>query len=394
MNGKTCIVIGGGYAGIHAVKAILKVWKAGGDQGPLRLVLIDKQSEHIRKVLLFKPAATAESVIKVPFKELFPEGVKFVQGTVTGIDSQKREVWVQDLQGGIQSISYDMLVAALGSVVRQPASEQGGIALADLDSARRIRETWQHNLEKAARESDSQERQRLLTIAVAGAGISGMETAAELAHYARAEARNRGLLEDDVRIHLYNAIDRLFPEGPKKVGQKLERHLSASGVSAVHGCKVLQEKEGVLTLSTGDTARAGLCIWTLGLLPNPALQAMGLPVNEEGYVMVDRSYRVNGAPGVYSIGDCAHITDAASGRADGKTCKEAIAQAVRLGRIIVADLEGRRAPEHESYMDSFCFGLGPEQGMAWTRKWGIDFVITGKLGWALRKFTWDSASFQ
>lgn len=394
MNRKTCIVIGGGYAGIHAVRAILKAWRTRGGKETLRLILIDKQKEHIRKVLLFKPATTAEAAIHVPFKELFPEGVEWVQGTVTSMDSQKRKICVQDVQGIIQSFHYDILVAALGSVARTPASDQGGMALADFDSARRIREAWQYNLEKAARESDQQERQRLMTIAVAGAGISGIETAAELAHYARIEVRNKGLLTDDVRIHLYNANERLFPEGPKKVGQKLEKHLSANGVDTIHGCKVLQEKDGILTLSDGHTARAGLCIWTLGLLPNPGLQAMGLPVNPNGYVIVDRSYRVIGAPGVYGIGDCAHITDAASGRTDGKTCKEAIAQAARLGRIIAADLEGRRAPEHESYMDSFCFGLGPEQGMAWTRKWGIDFVITGKLGWTIRKFTWDSASFQ
>lgn len=51
-----------------------------------------------------------------------------------------------------------------------------------------------------------------------------------------------------------------------------------------------------------------LCVWTFGLLPNPTLRSFGLPLTPDGRIIVDASYRVKGAAGVYSIGDCAHIT--------------------------------------------------------------------------------------
>lgn len=136
----------------------------------------------------------------------------------------------------------------------------------------------------------------------------------------------------------------------------------------------------------------GVCVWTLGLTTPPSLPKLGLPLNEDGNVKVDNTYRVEGTTNVYSIGDCAHIVAAATGRADGKTCKEATAQAARLGKIIAAHITGKRSPVHVGFIDLFCFGLGPGRGMVWTRLAGKNIVITGKLGWLIRKYTWDSAS--
>lgn len=391
MKELTCIVIGGGYAGINAVKAIRKKYKSEASKRILRLILIDKNPYHFRKVLLFKPAVGDED-ITVPLTRLFPVGVEFVQATVTKIESGERRLLCRDANANESSLKYDFLVLAVGSVVRQPDSDQGGLALASLDAAQKIREAWRVNLQKAIKEKSAKERQRLMTIAVAGAGISGIETSAELAYFIREDAVKLGLDPSAVRIKLFNANKRLFSEGPEKVGLKLERSLDACGVTILHESRVVQEKGGIITLSNGETMSVGLCVWTLGLLPNPMLRSIGLPITSEGYVIVDASYRVPGADGVYSIGDCARIVDPASGRVDGKTCKEATVQAARLGKILSADILGRPAPSHKRGIDLFCFALGPGQGMVWTHQYGIDVIFTGKLGWRMRRFTWNSAS--
>jgi NADH dehydrogenase len=388
----TCVVIGAGYAGIHAVKEIRKTFNDGASKHPLRLILIDKNSYHFRKVLLFKPAVTNED-IKIPLIKMFPDGVEIIQATVTKIEAGEKKLLYQDAAGNENMLNYDMLVVAAGSVVRQPDPNQGGMQLATLDGAIKIRNVWLANMKQAVTATNTKERERLMTIAIAGAGISGMETAAELAYYVHKDAEQLGLDPKAVKINLYNTNKRLFLDGPAKVGMKLEHFLQEIGVNVVHGSRVVQEKEGKLTLSSGEMLPVGLCIWTLGLQPNPMLRNIGMPVTPEGYVIIDASYRVQDTQGVYSIGDCARVVDPHSGRADGMTCKEAIAQAARLSKILLADLEGHSAPVHTSYMDSFSIGLGPEKGLTWVHKWGIDFVITGKLGWRIKKYTWDSASF-
>lgn len=391
MKQLTCVIVGGGYAGINAIQAIRKTLGEHANAINLHLILIDKHPYHLRKVLLFKPAA-GEMDITLPLKTLFTEGVQFVQGTVTMVKGKERQLLYRNEEDSEKVLSYDMLVLAVGSVVRQAEPEQGGISLTGLDAASAIREAWLTNLRLAVQEPQGEVRQRLLTLAVAGAGISGIETSAELSYMVRAEAKKLALDPKEVKIYLLNAQNRLFSEGPPKIGRKLEQALSDCGVTVVHEQKALHERDGQLSLSRGSTIPVGLCIWTLGLLPNPMLRSMGLPLTKEGQVIVDASYRVKDAVGVYGIGDCAHIVDSNSGRADRLTCKEATGQAARLGKILLADLEGTPAPSHKSYMDFFCIGLGPERGMVWTRQWGLDIILTGKLGWKIRKFTWDMAS--
>lgn len=387
----TCVVIGAGYAGIHAVKEIRKWFKDQAGKYPLRLVMIDKNDFHLRKVLMFRPAVTNED-IRVPLTKLFPDGVELVQGIVSNINAQEKKLMYVNPSGVEHEMNYDVLIVAAGSVIRQPDPEQGGIPLTSLENTQKTRSKWLSNLEQAAAENEASHRERLLQIIIAGAGISGIETAAELAYYARKDAERLGLDPKAVKIDLYNAHERLFLEGPVKVGLRLEQLLQDNGINTLHNKRVIKEQDGVIWLSDGESRTAGLCIWTLGLQPNPMLPTLRLPVTSEGYVQVDNSYRVAGMPGVYSIGDCARIVDPVSGHVDGKTCKEAIPQAARLAKIILADLEGRRAPVHESYMNLFSIGLGPDKGLTWVNKWGLDFVITGKLSWKIKKYTWDTAS--
>jgi len=386
-----CIVIGAGHAGIHAVKEIRNQALRGEIERPVRLLLIDKNPHHLRKVLLFKPAVTDEE-IRIPLSRLFPDGVEIVQGAVTGILAEEKKIRFADASGAERTRNYDILVVAAGSTVRRPEPRQGGLPLASLQDAIAIRERWRTNLKQAAAEADPLERSRLMTIAVAGAGISGIETSAELAYHARQDAKRLGLDPNDLKIVLYNANERLFPQGPEKVAARLEQILTNGGVVVKHGCRVLQEADGVLHLSKGEPLPVGLCVWTLGLAPNAIVGQWGLPLTEDGFVNVDASYRVPGYPGVYSIGDCAKVIDPRTGLADGMTCKEAQPQAVRLGKVIAADLSGSQAPVHSGYMEAFCIGLGPEKGLAWVRKWGLDFVIAGKPGLRIKQYVWNLAS--
>ncbi len=391
MDLKTCVIIGGGYAGIQTIHALQKLHGKNRGMPKLRIVLIDKNPYHLRKVLLFKPAARA-SDIKIPFAQMFSDQVTLVQGVVTAINAESKCLRYEDVEGCPQLLNYDVLVVSIGSILQTPPPLQGGVALSDPSAAEMIRERWQENLRMAGEEPNRAKREQLMTIAVVGAGISGTETSAELAYSMRKEANNLKLNPSDVRVYLVNAHERLFMAGPEVVGRRLEKELSRAGVTVLHGCKALYENNGLLTLTGHSPIPAGLCVWTIGLLPGPKTQDLGLPLMAEGKVMVDASYRVQGDQDIYSIGDCANIVDPRTGRRDTMTCKEASGQAIRLARVIIADLAHRPAPSHKSYMDIYCFSLGPKRGMVWLRWWGLDMIMTGRIGLKFRQYTWDNAS--
>ncbi|WP_019419585.1 FAD-dependent oxidoreductase [Paenibacillus sp. OSY-SE] len=136
----TCIVIGGGYAGINAVKALQQAFANKANGKSLRLILINKEPHHFRKVLLFKPPA-GEADSALPLTSLFPEGVQLLQGTVTANEGKVRSLIYMDTSGNQLTLSYDVLVVAAGSIIRQAAPEQGGIALNSLEVAASIRES-------------------------------------------------------------------------------------------------------------------------------------------------------------------------------------------------------------------------------------------------------------
>lgn len=393
MKDLTCIIIGGGYAGLAVIKSITDKIKAMANGQRIRIVLIDKQPGHLRKLRLFRPT-TVEEEIMISWESLDLKGFEFVQGTVTSVINKEKRVEYTNAHGKDAQLHYDLLVVAVGSVVRRPDPNQGGIALTDPQAAANIRERWRTNLQKAAGETNPAERRRLMTAVVAGAGISGIETSANLALAMRKEASALGLNSSDISVYLLNSHKRLLPDVPEKFRRKLDQTLSECGVTVLHNRKAVREEAGLVTLNEVEDIAADLCIWMIGLMPNPALRDMGLPLTSNGQVLVDESYRVQGMQGVYSIGDCTRVVDPKTGEAALMTCFDAGVQGLRLGKIILADLEGKPAPVHHSSrtnMNGFNVALG-QNGVFWINKWGLEIVMTGKVPGKIKRLVEDYAS--
>jgi len=388
----TIAVVGGGYAGLNTVKALYKQL-AGAEKNAVRLVLIDKHPYHFRKVMLFKEAVDG-AVLHIPFAEILEPGIEFLQASLVAVDPLTRKIRY-DTPAGTGVLMYDKLVLALGSSIVETPPELGGISLHSVENARRVRQEMTACLRRAKETADAAQRKKLLSVAVVGGGITGMETAAELSHWLRKEARLARLDPSLVSVTLINAAKRLLPGKPEKFRSVIERTLTDVGVRIVNGTKAVRHADGRVELDNGQSLDAAVCVWTLGLRANPLIRTLGLPTDDKGRLVVDAQYRLHGDRNVYAIGDNAKIVDPDTGAEDEMTCKEAVAQATRLARVIKADLEGKSAPRHKSYIPLYCVGLGPERGVFWFRPWGkqLDVIFTGKLGLKLRHATWNIPSF-
>lgn len=393
MDNKNIVIVGGGYAGLHAVNHIRKQLP-GAEADGYRILLIDKESYHFRKVLLFKAAVTDRSHLKVPFSMLLKKGIEFVQAGLHAIDPHARTINVTYPDGSGGSIPYERLVLTLGSVINRVPEEMGGISLSDPANAEQVRQQILCHLQLARTETRPDVQRELLSAAVVGAGITGIETAAELGFWMKAEAEKAGLDPRLVEVKLINNRPRLFEAGSVRTGEQLEEMLRERGVNVYHGIKARRFEDGKLQLDNGSALPAAVCVWTLGLKPNPLLGRLGLPLDPNGKLSVDPWYHVQGHPRIYAIGDCANIVDPLTGKADGMTCKEAVPQAKRLGQIVKAELQGKTGPQHKPFgIPLYCIGLGPGNGFVWARGWGRDIVLKRSLGWKFRVMAWNSASF-
>lgn len=107
MNTPHVVIVGGGFGGLNAAKALAKA--------PVRVTLIDRRNHHLFQPLAYQVATAALSPgqIAAPIRAVFREqrNVEVVLGEVTGFDLEGRHVYTDG--GG--AIDYDFLIVAAGA---------------------------------------------------------------------------------------------------------------------------------------------------------------------------------------------------------------------------------------------------------------------------------------
>jgi NADH dehydrogenase len=384
---KKCLIIGGGYAGLNMAAAISKELKDEYD-----IYLMDKNAYHFRKVLLFKEAGNGKE-LTIPFKKLLPKNVQFIKGELLSIQKNFHEVNYYNHQGQEETIKYDKLVLAFGSISKPVPSEYGGIALKDIQSAKEIQKTWKSNFRKSKKTSDISKRNTLLSIAIVGAGITGIETAAELAYSMKQYAEKIAIDPRLVSIYLVNSRKDIFEQAAPYIRKKIRKEIEKCGITILDDKKGDCFENNILLLNNRKEKLAvGIVIWTLGLIVNPIVYTLDLPLTPKGKIIVNQNYQVESD--IYSIGDCAHIVDQKTGKVDNMTCKEAVPQANRLVKIFKAELNHKPLPKHQSYTSLFCVSMGPNSGIFWMKIGKQNLFLKSKLGWWMRAYTWNSVSLQ
>lgn len=384
---KNCLIIGGGFAGLNAAVTMAKKLKKN-----YNIILMDKNEFHLRRVLLFK-VATEGKEIKIPFTELLPENVQFVQGILTSINKEENQVCYQNCDSQKKILKYDKLILAFGSIINSVSEDCGGISLKDVQSAKDIEDSWHKNFDKAKYTENESERKALLSVAIVGAGITGIETATELAYAMKDYAKKIGISSDFGTVYLINSHKDIFEQASPNIRRSIRKEIEKCGVTIIDNREGIRFENNILKLKENDEELSvGEVIWTLGVSINPIINSLDLPLTSQGKIIVNKNYLVE--KNIYSIGDCAHIVDFGTGHVDGMTCKEAVPQAHRLVKVLQAELKNRPLPEHKSYTKLFCISMGPNNGIYWMKLGSRNILLKNRLGWLMRAYTWNLVSLQ
>ena len=194
------VVLGAGYAGLAAANRI------AGRARQAQVTLVNARAQFVERVRLHQVAA-GQRVRGYPLRErLRGTGVELVIGQVQALDLDRRQVRL-DSATGAATVVYDTLVYALGSAAETthvPGVTEHALSVADLDSAREL----------GKRVPDLAAERGVL--AVVGGGLTGIETATELAEtYPQLRVRlvtagqPGGWLSARGRAHLRRVFDRL-----------------------------------------------------------------------------------------------------------------------------------------------------------------------------------------
>jgi NADH dehydrogenase len=243
-----------------------------------------------------------------------------------------------------------------------PGAADHSIAFKTLGDAIYVRNHVIDKLEEAAIEPEL--ATPLLTFAIIGGGLTGLEVAGALNDFVREALKfYPEIKEEQVRVILIEAGPRLIPEMTKELAAFSERVLKERGVEVRTNTAVTRVTANAFELSTGERIECGTTIWSAGVSPNPLLAKLAIP-KERGRAKVNEYLEVEGFEGLWAIGDSAYIFDLESGKPFPPTAQHAIREGKRVGRNVAAKLGiGTRRPFRYRTMGQLAM-VGERTGVA------------------------------
>jgi NADH:ubiquinone reductase (H+-translocating) len=318
------LVLGGGFAGGYVARLL-------GQRGA---TIVSPDNFMLFTPLL--PEAASGTLeprhTVVPLRAMCPHA-ELLLGTATAVDVDARTALI-DTEAGVQVVHWEELVLALGAVPR--AVPEHALSFKTLAEAIALRNHVLRELETADAELDEAARREHLTFVFVGAGYAGVEALAELSDLVgdalRYYPRLRGVPR---RWVLVDAAPKILPEIPSRLGEYAARELEGRGVEIHVGTTLDSTGEREVVLSDGTRIPTRTLVWTAGVLPNPLVAELGLPLDERGRVVVDELLRVR--EHVWALGDCARVPNTKADHPDPPTCQHALRQARRLAKNIAGD---------------------------------------------------------
>ena len=308
------VIIGGGAGGLELAT---RLGNKLGRKGLADITLVDKNHTHIWKPLLHE---VATGTLDVEIDQLSYRAhaaahqFDFQLGSVCGLKRQQQKVIIAPVYAedgeevlAARELDYDYLVLALGSVSNHFNTPGVAEHCIFLDSPAQAQRFNRHLLDAYLKLNSPAHPKEKLSIAIVGAGATGVELAAELYH-AAAELNLYGfadLRQERLKINLIEAGPRILPALPERIANAAKLELEKLGVTVRTSTKVTAADSTGLQLGT-EHLDAELMVWAAGIKAPDFLTTLdGLETNRLNQLLVQPTLQTTQDERIYAIGDCA-----------------------------------------------------------------------------------------
>jgi NADH:ubiquinone reductase (H+-translocating) len=332
--GPRVVIVGAGFGGLNAAVQLRRA--------PVEVVVIDRRNYHLFQPLLYQVATglLSPAQIATPIRHILSrqKNASVLMERVIGIDRVRREV-VTDMS----RVPFDYLIIATGArhhYFGHESWETIAPGLKKIDEATEIRARILTAFELAEAGDDDEQRRRLLTFAVIGAGPTGVEMAGAIAELARHAMTGdfRRIDPARARILLIEAGDRVLTSFPPELSEKAMRQLERLGVEVMLRNAVTACDEDGLTLSGGERIACSSIVWAAGVMASPAAKWLGETTDRAGRVPIGPDLALMDDPAIFVIGDTAAVTDA-----KGQVVPGVAPAAKQMGRYVAKVIRNRLA---------------------------------------------------
>ncbi|WP_263140306.1 NAD(P)/FAD-dependent oxidoreductase [Pseudomonas sp. RIT-PI-AD] len=346
------VIVGGGAGGLELAT---RLGRSLGKRGKARVILADANLTHLWKPLLHEVAAGSLNATENELNYVAQakwNHFEFQLGRMSGLDRERRAIQLAatlDEDGRelvpAREVAYDTLVLAVGSMTNDfgtLGAAQHCIFLDTRAQAERFhRQMLSHYLRAHANRLDDSK----MSVAIIGAGATGVELAAEL-HHAAHELAAYGLdriQPENMRITLLEAGPRVLPVLPERIGRPVRQTLEKLGVTVLTDTAVSEVTAEGLKTRDGREIAASLKVWAAGIRAPAFLKDLdGLENNRLGQLVVRPTLQTTRDDAIFALGDCAAcpLGDGSAHNVPPRA-QAAHQQASLLVRSLKARLEGR-----------------------------------------------------
>jgi NADH dehydrogenase len=327
------VVIGAGFAGLNAAKALAKA--------PVDVTVVDRKNHHTFQPLLYQVALAVLSPAEIasPVRTVLRQAAntEVLLGEVTGFDLQKRLVLLDDRLDSLD-LSYDYLIVAAGAThayFGHPEWEEFAPGLKTLEDATEIRRRILMAFETAERELIAGRTPPPLNFVVVGAGPTGVELAGAISDIAGRHLTKefRSIDPRKSRIILLEGGPRVLPTYPEDLSASAERQLKEMGVEVRTNAMVTNIEQGVVSVGK-ERIPASVILWGAGVSASPLGKMLGVPTDKAGRVIVQPDLTVPGHPEVFVAGDLA-----SANRHNGQPVPGVAPAAIQMGKFVARQIK-------------------------------------------------------
>jgi NADH dehydrogenase len=335
------IVVGGGFGGVTLAQYLEKKVSPG-----VEIVLISSDNYFVFTPMLAEVVGRSLSPLHMSVVgRQMVRRTTWLTAEVTDIDLQTRAVHYVGEGGENESLTYDHLVLACGSIGNMnlmPGLAAYAYPVKTLGDAVDLGNDVISRFEQAAVETDAARRRRLLNLVIIGGGFSGVEVAGAITEVANHALRfYRTLKGERAHIILLQHGNQLIPElNAPSLSRAADRELRKAGVDVRLDCGAEEVTAAGVRLKGGELIEAATVVSTVGTSPNPLIQKLGLTL-QHGRLVTNPDMSVTGASNVWALGDCAVVPNAFDHRPSPTTAQFAMRQAKQLAENLVRTFGGQ-----------------------------------------------------
>lgn len=372
------VIVGGGFGGLSVAKAL-----KCSDQ--FKVTLVDKRNYHLFQPLLYQVAMAGLSPAEIayPLRALLANNdVHVLLGEVEEIN--KEEKWIRT---ETNKIEFDFLILACGSTYtyfNSPQWEPFAPGLKTIAQATEIRRKVFLAFEEAERAEDKATHEKYTTFVVVGGGPTGVELAGSLGEITRYSILKDfdHLKPQQTKIILIEAGPTILPSMTKELQREAIRELEELGVEVRLNAKVSDINNDGITAG-GEFISSGTVLWAAGVAANPLNKTLGVELDRQGRVIVNRNLSIPAHPEIFVIGDQAHYEWGENSQPLPGLAPVAMQQGRFVAKVIRRKILGGSVPEFFKYIDKGQMAtVGRSRAVAMYK--GLEFSgFTAWMAWLL-----------